>query len=100
MVPPAAGVHIKTRLVKCAKLGQELPGLPYPPFKGELGQRIYESISEQAWKAWLGHSTMVINENRLNPSEPAAQKILQEQLEQFLFGGGAAKPAGYVPPSQ
>jgi len=77
-----------------------LPGLPYPPFKGDLGRRIFENISEKAWKEWLGHSTMVINENRLNPSEPAAQKVLQEQLEAFLFGGGAAKPQGYVPPSK
>jgi Fe-S cluster biosynthesis and repair protein YggX len=87
-----------TRMVKCAKLGQELPGLAYPPFKGELGRRIYENISEQAWKSWLGHSTMVINEYRLNPSEPDAQKILRQQLEDFLFGSGASKPEGYVPP--
>jgi Fe-S cluster biosynthesis and repair protein YggX len=87
-----------TRMVKCAKLGQELPGLAFPPFKGELGRRIYESISEQAWKSWLGHSTMVINEYRLNPSEPEAQKILRQQLEDFLFGSGVAKPEGYVPP--
>ena len=86
-----------TRMVQCTKLGKELPGLKYPPFKGELGERIYHQISEQAWKEWLGHSTMVINENRLNPAEPEAQKILRKQLEDFLFGTGAARPQGYTP---
>ena len=86
-----------TRNVMCAKLGKELPGLPYPPLRGELGERIYNSISEEAWKAWLSHSTMVINENRLNPADPEAQKILRKQLEDFLFGAGVAAPAGYVP---
>lgn len=85
------------RMVHCARLGKELPGLLHPPFKGELGVRIYNGISQQAWKEWLGHSTMVINEYRLNPSEPEAQKILRKQLEDFLFGAGAAAPSGYVP---
>lgn len=87
-----------TRIVRCAKLGQELPGLAYPPLKGELGQRIYNEISQEAWKQWLKHSTMVINELRLNPSEPEGQRVLREQLEKFLFGGGALPPEGYVPP--
>ena len=88
------------RTVHCSKLGQELDGLPFPPFKGELGRRIYSSISHQAWKAWLGHSTMIINENRLNPSDPAAQAVLMAELVKFLFGegGAAAPPAGYTPP--
>jgi Fe-S cluster biosynthesis and repair protein YggX len=87
-----------SRTVQCVKLGQELPGLPFPPFKGEIGERIYLHISQDAWKAWLGHSTMVINENRLNPSDPAAQKMLMAELEKFLFGPGVARPAGYTPP--
>ena len=65
------------RLVQCKKMGKELPGLDYQPLKGELGIRIFENISKEAWKMWLGHSTMVINEYRLNPSEPEAQKILK-----------------------
>ncbi|RYF06575.1 MAG: oxidative damage protection protein [Deltaproteobacteria bacterium] len=85
------------RTVHCCKYDEDLPGLDFPPFKGELGRRIYETVSQKAWKAWLGQSTMVINENRLNPSEPEAQKILYAQLEAFLFGDGAQKPAGYRP---
>jgi len=89
-----------TRMVKCAKLGKELPGLTFIPIKGELGKRIYESISEQAWKAWLRHSTMIINEYRLNPAEPEAQKVLREQMETFFFGGqDMAPPPDYKPPS-
>lgn len=87
-----------TRMVKCAKLGQELPGLGFLPMKGELGRRIYESISEEAWKMWLRHSTMVINEYRLNPADPEAQKVLRDEMEKFFFGEGAAPPPDYVPP--
>ena len=87
-----------TRTVNCAKLGRELPGLEYPPLKGELGRRIYETVSEEAWGLWLKHSTMIINEYRLNPSEPEGQRILKEQVEQFFFGEGAQLPPDYVPP--
>ncbi len=87
-------------MVRCAKLGSELPGLQFPPLKGALGRRIYESISEEAWNQWLRHSTLIINEYRLNPAEPEAQRVLKEQLEKFLFGEGAAAPEGYVPPEQ
>lgn len=84
------------RMVQCCKYNESLPGLDAPPFKGALGRRIYAHVSQKAWKAWLGQSTMVINENRLNPAEEAAQKVLHAQLEAFLFGGGVAKPAGYT----
>jgi Fe-S cluster biosynthesis and repair protein YggX len=84
-------------MVQCRKLNQELPGLPYAPIKGELGDRIYAEISEEAWKLWLKHSTMVINENRLNPAEPAAQDLLKREMEKFFFGEGVQAPAGYVP---
>ena len=87
-----------TRMVRCTKLGRELPGLAFTPIKGELGRRIYEQISEEAWKMWLRHSTMLINEYRLNPAEPEAQAVLREQMEQFFFGPGVAPPEGYVPP--
>ena len=74
-----------TRLVKCIKLGRELPGLAHRPFKGALGERVYQCISEEAWKQWLGRSTIVMNEMRLNPSQPEAQKVLFRELRSFLF---------------
>lgn len=87
-----------TRIVDCVKYHESLPGLAYPPFKGELGRRIFAEVSQKAWKAWLGHATMVINENRLNPADADAQKILQEQLEAFLFSDSEVKkPEGFKP---
>ena len=83
-----------TRMVQCAKLGVEAEGLEAPPFPGEQGQRIYQHVSKEAWRQWLGMQTMLINEHRLTPFEPQARKFLQEEREKFLFGGGAE----YVPP--
>jgi Fe-S cluster biosynthesis and repair protein YggX len=85
------------RMVKCVKFGKELPGLDRVPWKGELGKRIYESVSKDAWKLWIEHSKMVMNEYRLNPLDPSSHKIMEEQLEQFFFGEGAKLPEGFVP---
>jgi Fe-S cluster biosynthesis and repair protein YggX len=86
------------RIVRCAKLGQELPGLEEPPWSGDLGQRIYEKVSRQAWQMWLDRLRMIINEYRIFPADPRAQKFIEEQMEQFFFGEQAAPPPGYVPP--
>jgi len=88
------------RMVKCVKFGKELPGLEEPPWGGELGQRIYDRVSEQAWDLWVEHLKMIINEYRLNPATPEAQEIIAQQMEQFFFGEGAALPPGYVPPQK
>jgi Fe-S cluster biosynthesis and repair protein YggX len=89
-----------TRTVQCVLLGREAEGLDRPPYPGELGQRIYEQVSREAWQRWLGHQTMLINEYRLVVIEPEAREFLRAQMEQFFFGEGAAKPEGYVPPDQ
>ncbi|KPK57109.1 MAG: oxidative damage protection protein [Gammaproteobacteria bacterium] len=86
-----------TRMVKCVLLGVEAEGLDYAPYPGELGQRIYENVSRQAWQQWLAHQTMIINEYRLTPIEPKARKFLEEEMEKFFFGGGSHKPEGFVP---
>jgi len=86
------------RMVKCVKLGRELPGLDRPPWKGEIGKRIYEHVSKEAWAMWVNHSKMLLNEFRLNPLDPNAQKVMEEQMEQFFFGAGSKLPEGYVPP--
>ncbi len=85
-----------TRMVHCARLQREAEGLDFAPWPGELGQRIYREISKQAWQEWLAHQTMLINENRLSPMDPAARRFLTGQMEQFLFGDGAERPPGYV----
>lgn len=86
------------RLVRCAKLGRDLPGLAAPPFPNELGRRIFASISQEAWTQWIRHSQMIINEHALVLSDPGARDVLMRECENFLFGSGAAPPPGWVPP--
>jgi len=88
------------RMVQCVKLGREAEGLDYPPYPGELGKRIYEKVSREAWAGWIKHQTMLVNENRLNLADIKARKYLAAQMEAHFFGAGAEKPLGYVPPSQ
>ena len=85
------------RTVKCIKLGSEAEGLDFLPYPGELGKRIFENVSKEAWAAWLKHQTMLVNEYRLNLSDIKARKYLADQLEAYFFGSGAEKPVGYVP---
>ena len=88
------------RMVNCAKLGRELPGLDEPPFDTPLGQRIYENVSAEAWRMWGEHSKMLLNEYRLQPWKPEAQQFLVEQMEAYFFGSGSSLPKEYVPPTK
>ena len=88
------------RLVKCIKLGIEAEGLDFPPYPGELGKKIYESVSKEAWAGWMKHQTMLVNENRLNLADTRARKYLATQMEKHFFGDGADAAAGYVPPTE
>ena len=87
------------RMVNCVKLGREAEGLDLPPIPGELGKRVFENVSKEAWQQWVRHQTMLINENRLNLMDARARKYLAEQMERYFFGEGADEIAGYVPPS-
>ena len=87
-----------SRIVHCVRLGADAPGLDKPPFKGELGQRIFESVSAQAWRAWLEHSKMLINEYRLDLTSEHGQRTWMSECEKYFFGEGSAAPAEYVPP--
>ena len=86
------------RTVQCAYLKREADGFDFPPYPGELGKRIYDSISKEAFELWKAHQTMLVNENRLNLADARARQYLARQMEQFLFGGDADKPVGDVPP--
>jgi Fe-S cluster biosynthesis and repair protein YggX len=88
-----------TRMVQCIYLKKEAEGLVYPPYPGELGKRIYDNISKEAFELWKKHQTMLVNENRLNLADARARQYLARQMELFFFGDGGDKPAGYVPPS-
>jgi Fe-S cluster biosynthesis and repair protein YggX len=85
-------------MIQCVKLGKQAEGLDFPPLPGELGQRIYASVSKQAWQLWLRQQTMLINENRLNMADMRARQYLVKQTEKFFFGDGADQATGYVPP--
>ena len=87
-----------SRTIFCTYLQREAEGLDRVPYPGELGQRIYASISKEAWQQWLRHQTMLMNEYRLTPIDPKARKFLVEEMEKFLFKGGSQKPEGYVAP--
>lgn len=88
------------RMVHCVKLDKEAEGLDRAPYPGELGQKIFDNVSKQAWQMWLAHQTMLINENRWSPINPEHRKLLEEQMEKFFFSGGAEMPQGYVPPTK
>jgi Fe-S cluster biosynthesis and repair protein YggX len=85
------------RTIFCAKLKREADGLDFPPFPGSTGQRIFDSISKEAWGQWLETQKMLTNENRLNMMDPKARKYLEEQREKHLFGDGGDTAQGFVP---
>ena len=87
-----------SRTVFCIKLQREAEGLDFPPYPGELGKRLYENVSKEAWQGWIRHQTMLVNENRLSLADARARKYLATQLEAYFFGAGAEQPSGYVPP--
>ena len=87
-----------SRTVQCVYLKREAPGLDRPPYPGELGKRIFENVSKEAWAGWLKHQTMLINEYRLSPIEPKARKFLESEMEKYFFGAGSQAPDGYQPP--
>jgi len=86
------------RMVQCVKFQKQLPGLDEPPFSNELGKRIFENVSKDAWQLWLEHMKMLVNEYRLNLIDRQAQQLIQQQMEEYFFGEGAALPPDYVPP--
>ena len=89
-----------TRMVQCVLLKQEAPGLDRAPYPGELGKRIFENVSKEAWERWRKHQIMLINEYRLTPIEPKARKFLETEMEKFFFGAGSAAPKEFVEPGK
>ena len=88
------------RMVNCVILKREAEGLDFAPVPGELGRKIYESVSQEAWAMWTSRQTMLINEYRLNLADERAQKLLMEEMEAFFYGAGVEPPPGYVPPTK
>jgi Fe-S cluster biosynthesis and repair protein YggX len=86
------------RKVFCVKFQREMPGLDEVPFDNEMGQKIFETVSKEAWKLWVEQMKMIMNEYRLNLGTPEAQEFLLQQMEAYFFGEGAVHPPGYVAP--
>lgn len=88
------------RMVNCIKLKREAEGLDFPPYPGELGKRIFDNVSKDAWKQWLELQKMLVNENRFNLADKKARDYLAQQMEKHFFGGGADAAVGYVAPDK
>ena len=89
-----------SHMVHCVKLGKEAPGMKFLPFPNELGKRIYDNVSQEAWDGWLRYQTMIINENRLSLADPRARQYITQQMENYFFGEGADHISGYTPPQE
>ena len=85
------------RMVNCVRLKREAEGLDRMPYPGDLGQRVFDNVSKEAWAAWLKHQTMLLNEYRLSPIDPKARKFLEEEMDKFFFGEGAEAPPDFKP---
>ena len=85
------------RTVRCVKLQKDLPGLTESPWPGELGKRVYENVSAEAWKLWEERMKMILNEYRLMPWQKEAQELVAKQMDEFFFGEGSALPPDFVP---
>ena len=86
-----------SRNIQCIKLDKEAEGMDFAPYPGDLGQRIFDSISKEAWQMWMNHQTMLINEKQLSMIDPEARNYLAGEMEKFMFGGDLDKIEGYVP---
>jgi Fe-S cluster biosynthesis and repair protein YggX len=87
-------------MVNCVKLGKEAEGLDRPVYPGDLGQRIYDHVSKEAWQLWMKHQTILINEHRLSVIDPKAREFLEEEMEKFFFGEGSETPEEFTPPNE
>ncbi|MBE4575990.1 oxidative damage protection protein [Vibrio navarrensis] len=89
-----------SRTVFCARLNKEAEGLDFQLYPGELGKRIFDTISKEAWGQWQHKQTMLINEKKLNMMDPEHRKLLETEMVSFLFEGKEVHIEGYTPPSQ
>ena len=89
-----------SRKIQCIVLGEVAEGLAFQPYPGDLGKKIFDNVSQQAWQKWLGHQTMLINEMRLSPINPEHRKFLEGEMEKYFFGDGSEAPEGFVPPEK
>ncbi len=85
------------KMVNCVILKKEAEGLDRAPYPGEIGQRILENASKEAWAMWMKQQTMLMNENKLSPMDPKHRQFLLDEMEKFFFGEGSTRVDGYTP---
>jgi Fe-S cluster biosynthesis and repair protein YggX len=90
---------LMARMIHCVKFGREMEGMDRPPFKGEMGQKLFENVSKEAWKMWLEHSKMLVNEYRLDLTSDQGQKVWMTECTKYFFEEGSALPPDFVPKS-
>ena len=88
-----------SRTVFCQRLKKDAPGMPFQLIPGELGKRIFDHISQEAWSEWQKKQTMLINEKKLSMMNPDDRKLLEQEMVNFLFEGQDVHIEGYTPPS-
>lgn len=86
-----------TRMVECVLLKREAEGLDRPTYPGDLGQRVFDNVSKEAWQKWLAHQTILMNEYRLSPINPKDRKFMEEEMDKFFFGEGASSVDNFTP---
>ena len=97
--PPSTAIRADAHKVFCVKFQREMEGLDEVPFEGHpLGAKVFENVSKEAWKMWLEHMKMLMNEYRLNLGTKEAQEFLLQQMDSYFFGEGASLPPDFVPP--
>ncbi|MEQ9321647.1 MAG: oxidative damage protection protein [Polyangiaceae bacterium] len=84
-------------MVDCVKFGKRMQGLPKAPLKGEIGEKIYDNVSQEAWRMWLEHSKMLVNEFRLDLMSEAGQNVWFAELEKYFWGEGSQLPPDFEP---
>ncbi len=89
-----------SRTVFCLRLKKEAPGMPFQLIPGELGKRIFDHISQEAWSEWQKKQTMLINEKKLNMMNAEHRTLVMAEMERYLFADGDVQIDGYVPPSK
>ncbi len=89
-----------SRKIQCHFYDKEAEGLDFQMYPGDLGKRIYDNISKEAWSEWQKRQTMLINEHKLNMMDPDARKFLEERMEAYLFERKEPEIEGYTPPEK
>ncbi|NIH15547.1 oxidative damage protection protein [Serratia symbiotica] len=89
-----------SRTIFCTFLQCDAEGQDFQLYPGDVGKRIFDEISKEAWGEWMKKQTMLINEKKLNMMKLDDRKLLEQEMIKFLFEGHDVHIEGYTPPSE